>query len=68
MLYGIHACGIFILLVARVGFEQESYTITEGEDAVQEICVRVYDPPQDEELPFNIFLVYRTRTISNSAG
>ena len=59
---------MFALLVARVGFEQESYTLTEMEGAVQRVCVRIYDPPQDEELPFNVFLVYESQTIPNSAG
>ena len=59
---------VFILIVSIVGFERENYTITESEDAELEVCVRVYNPPPDEELPYNIFLVYQSETILDSAG
>ena len=59
---------VFILIVSIVGFERENYTITESEDAELEVCVRVYNPPLDEELPYNIFLVYQSETILDSAA
>lgn len=50
--------------MAIVGFEQRSYTVNEN-DGFQEVCVRAFNPPMNEEL-FDIILDYET--MSGSAG
>ncbi len=52
-------------LVAVVGFEQLSYTISET-GMEQEVCVQVFNPPDNEDLAFNIFLAYET--VPGTAG
>ena len=44
-----------------MGFEQPSYTVNET-GVSQEVCVVVFSPPVDEELVFQIDLLYETRT------
>ena len=51
---------LFVFAVAVVGFEQLNYTVNESV-GFQEVCVRVLNPPSNEELVSNITLVYQTR-------
>ena len=52
-------------LVAVVGFEQQRYTFSEA-SGTGEVCMRVFNPPRNEELVFSILLEYQT--ILYSAG
>jgi hypothetical protein len=47
--------------VARVGFVQSSYAVSETSRS-QEVCIEVFNPPLTEDLAFDITLVYETRT------
>lgn len=51
--------------VAVVGFEAETYTVSESAGE-QEVCVRVSNPRDNEELQLDIVFTSRTRT--GSAG
>ena len=53
--------GVFSVVVV-VGFVQPNYTFSEDAfwwDA--HVCVRVFNPPQDEDLLFNIDLIIQPR-------
>jgi hypothetical protein len=52
---------VVLSAVARVGFMQSRYTVSETSRS-QEVCVEVFNPPPVEDLPFTITLVYETRT------
>ena len=40
-----------------IGFVQSSYTVSEGVDAVAEVCFRILSPPQSQIDPFAFALV-----------
>ena len=48
-------------IVAVIGFEQLNYTVNET-GIRQEVCVQVFNPPQNEELGFDIFWTSETKT------
>lgn len=52
-------CLLFIAI--SIGFEQSNYTIYESAGS-QQACVAVYNPPPNEELVTDVFLVYESRT------
>lgn len=54
-------CNVAVLsIVAVVGFVQPSYTVIENVTFAV-VCVRVSNPPQDEDLVFNIDLIIQPR-------
>ncbi len=62
-LHGRHL--LIVCVVAVVGFEHSRYTFYEAR-GLQEICVQVFNPPRNEELIFDIPLLYWT--VMDSAG
>ena len=51
---------INFIIVAIVGFEQLSYTVSENSDS-QEVCMQIFNPPSNEQLTFTITLVYQSK-------
>ena len=56
---------MYIFIVALVGFESPTYTVTESDGSV-EVCIVVTNPPADADLIFDIITLHVTR--SGTAG
>ena len=56
-----------LCIVARVGFVEPLYSINET-DGSQQICVQVFNPPQDLPLAIEIILIASTTTVNSTAG
>ena len=56
-----------LCIVARAGFVEPLYNINETVGS-QEICVQVFNPPQDLPLTIYIVLIASTTTVNSTAG
>ena len=62
-----NSCSYYNYIVAVAGFEHPNYSINETGGS-QEVCVLVFNPPQNYPLVTNILLLASTSTQDSTAG
>ena len=63
----LHVIAFHLCIVAMAGFEEPRYIIHETGGA-QEVCVQVFNPPQEQPLVRDILLLASTSTNGTTAG